>query len=532
VFRQPLTPVAGSLPLSFLTAVLPILTVLVLLGVARRPAWQASLAGLIVGLGISIGVWRFPPAMAAAAVANGATFAAWPLLWIVFNALLLYNVAVESGSFEALKEWILEHLPDDRRVLLVVVGFCFGALLEGIAGFGTPVAIASSLLILAGVAPMDALVCSLMFNTAPVAFSALGVPIRVLASVTHLPARVLAAMVGRQLPFMALLLPFYVTGVYAGPRSIKAVWPVLLAAGATFGIVQFLCSNFLNYGLTDVLSALVSMAATLLLLQWWRPAPDPKFALAGARPTGRPRQFVRAWAPWLVVAATVIAWSSVGLSRIAAVSVPWPGLDQRVSITLYGGKPYPATWAFQPLDTGTAILIATLIVAATAKVRPRQLLACAALTWRQIRLTALTVVLMLALAYLMNYSGLNYTIGLAMSSLGWAFIVLSPFLGWLAVALSGSDAAGNALFGNLQVIAAEQLKLDPVLFAATNSSGGVMGKMISPQNIATGCAVSPYCANEGAVFRRTFLHSIVLTAVLGLLVAAQQFLVPWMIPGR
>jgi lactate permease len=234
--------------------------------------------------------------------------------------------------------------------------------------------------------------------------------------------------------------------------------------------------------------------------------------------------------PWLVVSATVIAWTMAAVSKLGAANIRWPGLHERVSITLYGGKPYSALWSFQPLGTGTAILVATIVTSRLAKLPLRELIACAGRTWRQIRLTVLTVMLMLALAYLMNYSGLNYTIGLGVSSLGLLFVVLSPFLGWLAVALSGADASGNALFGNLQVIAAEQLKLDPVLFAATNSSGGVLGKMISPQNIATGCAVTPYCADEGAVFRRTFLHSIVLTAVLGVLVAAQQFLVPWMIP--
>jgi len=417
---------------------------------------------------------------------------------------------------------------------LVVIGFSFSALLEGIAGFGTPVAIASSLLILAGFAPIDALVFSLMFNTAPVAFSALGVPITVLASVTHLPAPALAAMVGRQLPFLAFLLPFYVTAVYAGRRSVGAVWPVLLVTGGTFAAVQFLCSNFISYGLTDVLASLTSMAATLLFLRRWRPPPDPNFQLTRRQPSAPTdaRQTWVAWMPWLVVSATVIAWTTAAVSKVGAANIPWPGLHERVSITLYGGKPYSALWSFQPLGTGTAILVATIVTARLAKLPLRELVACAGRTWRQIRFTVLTVMVMLALAYLMNYSGLNYTIGLAVSSLGLLFVVLSPFLGWLAVALSGADASGNALFGNLQVIAAEQLKLDPVLFAATNSSGGVLGKMISPQNIATGCSVTPYCKDEGAVFRRTFLHSIVLTAVLGVLVAAQQFLVPWMIPSH
>jgi lactate permease len=533
VFQQLLTPVRASLPLSFIVAALPIITVLVMLGGLRRPAWQASLTGLLVGLVIAIGVWRFPPSLALAAVTNGATFALWPLMWIVFNAILLYNVAVKSGSFESLKEWLLDHLPNDRRIVLVVVGFCFGALLEGIAGFGTPVAITASFLILAGFTPIEALVCTLIFNTSPVAFSALGVPITVLAAVTHLPPGPLAAMVGRQLPVFSVILPFYVTATYAGPKSIGRLWPVLLVTGGTFALVQFACSNFLSYGLTDILSSLASLAATMLFLRLWQPIGDASFAVRSVTATPRvaAASIGRAGAPWFIVSATVIAWTTLKVARVGETKIAWPGLHERVAITLYNGAPYSAIWHFQPLGTGTAILLATIVTAGIFKVDPAALFECATKTWRQVRLTILTVMLMLALAYLMNYSGLNYTIGFGFASLGLLFVFLAPFLGWLAVALSGSDASGNALFGNLQVVAAHQLALDPVLFAATNSSGGVMGKMVSPQNIATGCSVTPHCADEGAIFARTFPHSIVLTAALGALVALQQFLAPWMIPS-
>ena len=236
MFRQLLTPVADSLLLSFIVAALPVLTVLVLLGVLRRPAWQASLAGLVVGLIIAIAVWSLPAALAVNSVANGVVFALWPVMWIVVNALLLYNIAVESRRFDAFRAWILNHLPNDRRVVLVVIGFCFGALLEGISGFGTPVAITSSLLILVGFPSLDALTYVLIFNTAPVAFGALGVPVTVLGAVTGLPAGVLGSMIGRQLPFFALLLPFYVMTVYGGTRSLKALWPVLLVAGGSFAL--------------------------------------------------------------------------------------------------------------------------------------------------------------------------------------------------------------------------------------------------------------------------------------------------------
>src|SRR5277367_2798974 len=282
MFHQLLTPVGGSLTLSFLVAILPVATVLILLGVVRRPAWQAALAGLIVGLIIAMAVWDLPVNIAFAAASNGAVFAFWPVMWIVINALFVYNIAVSSGRFDAFRAWVVKHLPNDRRVVLIVIAFCFGALLEGVAGFGTPVAITSSLLIMCGFPALDALVFVLIFNTTPVAFGALGTPVTVLGAVTGLPAHELGQMIGRQLPIMAVILPFYVMALYGGWRSIRSLWPVLAVAGLSFGLAQFASSNFLDYTLTDVLAALVSLAATLLFLRVWRPAPDPQFAIAAS----------------------------------------------------------------------------------------------------------------------------------------------------------------------------------------------------------------------------------------------------------
>ena len=535
MFQQLLTPVAGSLPLSFVVAILPIVTVLVMLGVARRPAWQASGAGLIVALIVSVGVWRLPAGLAFDAVANGAVFALWPIMWIVVNALLLYNIAVKTGRFDAFRDWIVGHLPNDRRVVLVVIGFCFGALLEGIAGFGTPVAITTSFLVMVGFAPLDALVFTLIFDTAPVAFGALGVPITVLGAVTHLSPAVLGAMVGRQLPLFAFLLPFYVMTVYGGFRSLRALWPVLSVAGGSFAVVQFVCSNFVNYSLTDVLASLGSLIATLLFLRMWSPAPDPEFALhvdrpASATPAARTFPAWHGWLPWAIVSLTVIIWTALSIFKIGDQKIAWPGLDKAVSITLYDHQPYAAVWDFQPLATGTAILLAVAITAFVVRLSLPAFLACVRDTWEQSRIPIFTVMLIIGLAYLMNYSGLNYTLGLGVSSVGILFVFLSPFLGWVAVMLSGSDTSGNALFGNLQVVAANQLHLDPVLFAATNSSGGVMGKMISPQNLSTGASVTEFKGKEGAIFARTFPHSVVLTALLGVLVAIEQFVIPWIVP--
>ncbi len=531
MFRQLLTPVAGSLPLSFLVATLPVLTVLVLLGVVRRPAWQASLAGLVVGLILAVAVWSLPITLTANAVLNGVVFALWPVMWIVVNALLLYNIAVESGRFDAFRIWILNHLPNDRRIVLVVIGFCFGALLEGIAGFGTPIAITSSLLILVGFPALEALVFVLIFNTAPVAFGALGVPVTVLGAVTGLPSRALGAMIGRQLPFIALILPFYVMAVYGGARSIRAIWPALLVAGGSFGLIQFVTSNFIDYALTDVLSSLGSLVVTLLFLRAWRPAPDPEFAVKqDSEPSPSQIGPWQGWLPWLIVTAVVIVWTTYGIASIGQRAIPWPGLDKAISITLYNDKPYAAVWTFQPLATGTAILLSAIISALAVRMTLTQFIACIGHTLRQGWLAIVTVCLIVGLAYLMNYSGMAYTLGLGVSSVGGLFVLLSPFLGWIAVFLSGSDTSGNALFGNLQVVAAKQLNLDPLLFAATNSSGGVMGKMISPQNIATGVSVTRLRGQEGAVFARTFWHSVILTLLLGVLVALQQYVFPGVIP--
>ena len=536
VFAQPLTPVGNSLLLSFLVAVLPIVAALVMLGVLRRPAWQASLAGLIVGLVIAIAAWGMPAGLAFDAVGAGMALALVPVMWIVFNALLLYNIAVKTGRFDQFRQWMLDNLPDDRRLVLLVVAFSFGCLLEGIAGFGTPVAITSALLIALGFPALQALTFTLIFNTAPVAFGALGVPITVLGAVTSLPPATLGAMVGRQLPFFALLLPFYVVGVYSGVRSIGKLWPALLVSGGSFALAQFVTSNYLGYQLTDVLSSLTSLIVTIGFLKVWRVELDPQFAIVrtGDNLAGAGAAHARAgwggWLPWLVVSVIVIFWVHAGIASIGDVKVKWPGLHNAVYVSLYH-KPYAAIWDFQPLGTGTAILLSAIITAVWSRLSFADFFRCVAVTWRQSRIAIVTVMMIVGLAYLLNYSGMSYTLGIGVASTGALFPLVSASLGWIAVFLSGSDTSGNALFGNLQVVAARQLGLDPVLMAATNSSGGVMGKMISPQNIATGVSTTDLKGQEGVVFARTFWHSVILTLLLGVLVFLQQHVLSWMIPA-
>ncbi len=373
------------------------------------------------------------------------------------------------------------------------------------------------------------------------AYGALGIPITVLGKVTHQSDVVLGAMVGRQLPIVALILPFYVMAVFGGRRSVRAMWPLLLVAGSSFGLIQFATSNFYDYKLTDIFASLGSLLITVGFLQVWKPAPDREFAaapreieavplavpstLSAAAPRISPWQ---GWVPWIIVAVVVVIWTNLNISAIGLTNVHWPGLDNRVFITLFG-KPYAAIWAFKPLDTGTAILVANVIAALVFRISPAVYLGCVARTWRQIRLAVLTVALIMGLAFLMNYAGVTYTLGNAAAHLGLLFTVASAFLGWIAVALTGSDTSGNTLFGNLQVVAAKQLHLSPVLFAATNSSGGVMGKMISPQNMSTGAAVTVLKGQEGLIFRQTFKHSVVLTLLVALIAVLKQFVFPWVI---
>jgi lactate permease len=532
LFTQPLTPVAHSLLLSFLAAAVPIAVALIMLGVFRRPAWQASLAGLIVGLAIAVGVWGMPASLALNSVAAGMALALLPVMWIVFNALLLYNVAVKSGRFEQFRQWMLDHLPDDRRLVLLVVAFSFGCLLEGISGFGTPIAITSALLIGLGFPALEALTFTLIFNTAPVAFGALGVPITVLGAVTSLPASTLGAMVGRQLPFFAFLLPFYVVGIYGGIRSIGKLWPALVVSGGSFALAQFVTSNYLGYQLADVLASLTSLIVTIVFLKVWKPEPDPAFAVmrTAERAKDGTRVGYGGWLPWIVVSVVVIVWVHAQVAAIGDIKVQWPGLHNAVYVTLYN-KPYAAVWDFQPMGTGTAILLAAVITSLWTRTGVGDFFGCTLKTWRQTRVAIATVMMIVGLAYLLNYSGMSYTLGIGVASTGALFPLVSASLGWIAVFLSGSDTSGNALFGNLQVVAARQLGLDPVLMAATNSSGGVMGKMISPQNIATGVSTTELKGQEGIVFARTFWHSVFLTLLLGLLVFLQQHVLSWMIPA-
>ncbi|HLW79328.1 MAG TPA: L-lactate permease [Terriglobia bacterium] len=517
--------------LSALVAAVPMIVLLILMGALRKSGLVSAAWGLLAAGVLAIGAWRMPPKPALASVVFGVTYGLWPLMWIVVSALWLYNLTVDTGQFDLLRRWMAEHASGDRRIQAILVAFSFGALLEGTAGFGAPVAVASYLLLGLGFSAAEAVTVCLVANTAPVAFGGLGIPIVALAAVTGLDLGKLSSMTGRQVPFLSLILPGYLVWVVAKGRGLRETWAPALVAGSSFALTQFLVSNLWGPYAADILAALISILALVLFLRWWKPS-DRSAAEAAAHPSSprlTTRQTLSAWAPWIGLSVVMVAWSYLKLLQKGQIVLPVPRLHNAVFITLYN-KPYPAVYTFQPLAVGTAVLTTTLLIALLFAVRPSTLFGAGLKTLRQLRLPCLTVGLIVGLAYLYNYSGMAYTLGAALAGLGWLFPLASGYLGWVACFLSGSDTASNLLFGNLQVAAAHQLGLNPVLLAATNSSGAVTGKMISPQNIAVGVTTVGLVGAEGEVLRSTFWHSLVLAGGLSLLAFAQAYWLKWMVP--
>jgi L-lactate transport len=547
VWSQPLAPL-HSLVWSALIAVIPLAVVLVLMGVFRKGGLVSAASGLATAVILAVGVWQMPASLAGWSLAYGFAFAVWSILWLVFNALWLYNLSIDTGSFDRLRLWIQHHASGDPCVQATLVAFCFGALLEGSAGFGAPVAITAFLLVGLGFPARRAVVVSLIANTAPVAFGGVGLPIVALAGVTGLDVMKLSAAVGRQLPFLSVLLPAYLTLVVGGWEGLKRTWPVALVAGVSFAVAQFTVSNVWGPYATDVLSALASIISTVAFLRIWSPSRGIVTATVfdgesgalrahagSAQPTDSLigklsfRDAVDGWVPWALLSLVMVLWSYFKLIPQGQIVVPVPALHNGVFISLYQ-KPYSAVFSFQPLAGGTAVLATTLLTALWFRVRPRALVKAGTTTLRQLRLPGVAVLFIVGLAYLYNYSGMVYTVGAALAGVGVMFPLVSSYLGWVACFLTGSDTSSNLLFGNLQVAAAQQLHLNPVLLAATNSSGAVTGKMISPQNIAVGVTTVGLIGHEGEILRRTFWHSVLLATLIGLLACAQAYVIPWMIP--
>ena len=541
VWDQRYEPVAGNLALSALVAALPVIVLLGLLGLVRVRAHYAALAGLATAVLVALLVYGMPAPMATAALVNGALFGLFPIGWIVVTAMFLYDITVTTGEFEVVKDSIAG-LASDRRVQVLLIAFCFGAFLEGAAGFGTPVAICAAMLIGLGFRPLPAAGLSLIGNTAPVAFGAIGTPVITLAGVTGLPVDTLSAMVGRQLPFFALIVPFWLVWTLAGGKATLEVWPAALTAGASFALVQFLVSNFIGPEPVDILASLVSIGSLLLLLRFWRPRSSWRFehergpAPVPAR-TRRDRR--RAWAPWVLLGVIVVVWGVPQvkgfLDGVYSVSVGVPFLDMevvRVPPVVARPAPAAAQFAWNPLSaTGTALLLTALAAAAYLRLRPGEVGRILLGTLRRVKWSLLTIAAMLAIAYTSRFAGLDASMGLAFASTGALYAFFSPLLGWLGVALTGSDTSSNALFGNLQQITAQQAGLNPVLTTAANSSGGVMAKMIDAQSIVVAGAATGQQGNEGGILRFGFWHAVTLGCLMGVLVLLQSGLLSWMIPG-
>lgn len=533
---QPVDPL-HSIALSAVVAALPMVVLLVFMGFLRKSGVVAAAWGLLAAALLALIVWRMPGLLILVCAGFGFVYGLWPIMWIVFAALWLYNLSVDTGKFELLRQWIAEHASGDSRIQVILVAFCFGALLEGTAGFGAPVAIAAYLLLGLGFSAREAVTVCLIANTAPVAFGGLGIPIVALAGVTGLSLAKLSSMAGRQVPFLAFVLPAYLVWVVAKRRGLREVWPAALVAGASFALTQFAVSNFWGPYAADILAALVSIAAVSLFLRIWKPRlknvmrrrAEPNGGESSVPAGLSTRQAVEAWAPWVLLSVVMVAWSYFKVLAKGQLVLPVPHLHNAVFITLYG-KRYPALYVFQPLAAGTAALTATFLTALVCRARPAAVMRSGITTVKQLKLPTLTVALIVALAYLYNYSGMAYTLGAALARLGWLFPFVSGFLGWTACFLSGSDTASNLLFGNLQVAAAHQLGLNPVLLAATNSSGAVTGKMISPQNIAVGVTTVGLIGHEGNVLRTTVWHSLLLAAALSVLAFLQAYWLKWMIP--
>jgi L-lactate transport len=534
--------VGGSLAYSTLVSAAPLLTLFYLIGVKRKPAWMSALSALGVAWVVVLLLVRMPVQQAVAATVDGAAFGLFPISWIVFASILLYRLAVDTGRFEVIKDSIAA-LTADRRLQLLLIGFSFSAFIEGAAGFGSPVAVAAAMLAGLGFPSFYAAVLCLIGNTAPVAFGSIGIPIVTLTQITGLPMLALSAMTGRFLSPIALIVPVYLLVLMTGVRDTLAVWPAVLACAATFAAVQFLVSNFIGAELTDILASLASISAIVLLMKLWKPSRI--FRLEGDDSADTPRKrhgagptFV-AWTPYSLLVIFVLVWGyqpvKAWLDRATTVTIQVPLLHnmiQRVPPVTAQPAPYAAVFVFNWLSAaGTATVLAAVAAAVVLGVKPRQFASIYGATIRQLTLPIVTTASVLALAYLMNYSGMTSTLGLAFAATGSAFPFFSATLGWLGVVLTGSVTSSNALFGNLQVVTANRLGISPILTASANAAGGVMGKMISLQSIAVAVAATGMAASdEGKLFRVMLRHSIVLVTVVGLLALVYAYGFPHLVP--
>jgi lactate permease len=550
MWQQNYTPLFESVGVSALAAALPIFTLLLMLGVLRKPAWMSALAGLAVASAVALFVYGMPVPLVAGAITYGAFFGFFPIVWIVFWAVVLYRITVDTGKFEVVKDSV-GSITTDRRLQALLVAFALGAFIEGAAGFGAPVAVAAAMMSGLGFSPFYAAGICLLANTAPVAFGSIGIPVITLAGITGLPLMDLSANVGRICAPVSLIVPAYLILVMGGVSALRGVLPAAALCGISFAGTQFLVSNYLGPQLTDILSSLASILSLVVLFRVWSPKDNfvmtGEHAVAAAAPSGSVSKAAHTSAKHHTAGDVMLAWTPYGLLVIfvilagldpvknalagGTVTIPWPGLHnqiQQVAPVVKEPVAYAAVWRQNVITaSGTACLLAAVLSAFILRIRPAAFLAIIAGTAKQLALSILTILSVLGLAFLMNYCGATATMGLAFAATGVLFPFFSALLGWLGVFLTGSDTSANALFGNLQVVTAHQLNLNPVLMAASNSSGGVMGKMISLQSIAVAAAATGMpSSDESRLFRFTLRHSILLASVLGFIVIAYAYLFP------
>jgi lactate permease len=527
---QPLDPL-GNPWLSTGVAAIPVVLLLGLVASGRMKVGFAALLALAAALGVALFAFRMPTPAALGAAAYGAAYGLFPIGWIVLNVMFLHALTVRSGLFQALKEQLLRLAPDPR-VQVVLIAFCFGAFIEGAAGFGAPVAITAALLIQLGFSPIHASGLSLIANTAPVAFGSIGIPITTLAQVTDLDVLKLSAMAGRQLPVFSAIIPLWIVGAMDGWRGVRDVWPVAVVAGVSFALMQFLVSNFHGPWLVDSISALVSLGTVLWMLRRRRTTGNPDSGPPVA--TSGPSGWWRPWLPWGILTVTIFAWGTrpvkESLDRIAAPSFPVPGIHQQVMRT----PPVVPVAKVEKVElrlnllsaTGTGILLAAVASGLWMGFSARRLLRIWWETLMAVRASLLTIAAMLALGNVTKLSGADATLGMALAKTGVFYPFFGTLLGWLGVALTGSDTASNVLFGSLQRITAEQLGISPYLMCAANSTGGVMGKMIDAQSIVVAGVSAQAHGEEGRILRFVFWHSLALAALISAWVAAQAYWPP------
>lgn len=525
----------GNIGLSALVAAVPIFFLFIALAGLRMKGHIAGLITVVLAIIVAVAAFGMPAQHALLSTLYGALYGMWPIGWIVVTVVFLYNLTVKTGQFEIIKDSIAS-ITDDRRLQALLIAFSFGAFLEGAAGFGTPVAITAAMLVGLGFNPLYAAGLCLIANTAPVAFGAIGIPIITAGAVTGLDAMAISQMTGRQLPLLSLFVPFWLVVIMSGWKGAREVLPAILVSGLSFAGMQWFSSNYLSPMLPDIMSSLSSIVCLVLFLRVWKPKKVWRFAEEPAATLKikqhSPGSILKAWSPFIILTILIGDW---GLNPVKAlldmstIKFHMTGLDQMI---LVGGKPLEVIYKFNVLSAaGTAILITAIITAFILRISPGMFFRTLGETLKSMRFALLTIASVLGFAYVANWSGMTPTLGKAFTITGAIFPFMSAFLGWLGVFITGSDTSANALFGNMQRVTAESMGINPILTVATNSSGGVAAKMISPQSIVVGCASTGLQGKEGDLFRFTLPHSIFFTVLVGFISMLQAYVFPWMIPA-